>query len=223
MNINVLISAYNTSNIINNTIYSILNQNIENLKIYVGIDGDDESYPKIQNVNYYKSLENVGTYIILNSLSKLINNDDDFMLFFDSDDIMSENFLIPYIKKCKNIDMDKNILRLNFKNNGKGKIIFGYKTILIKNKIFKNLNGYYDFRVSQDDVLLWRLKKKNIGIIQDPKLPCFYRTIREDALTQNKKTGYNSQYRKNIVSKSKHMLNNNIDSSYKITKLIKYE
>lgn len=214
MNINILMSAYKSSGFIDKTLQSILDQNISNLKIYVGIDGDDEVYNKLPNVNYYKSKINVGTYVITNSLSKLIKADNDILLPFDSDDIMPTNFLKPYIDAYMRLDPDTNILKLNFKNNGQGKTITGYKTILIKNNLFKKMGGYYNFRVGQDDGLLWRLQREKIHLKQNSNLPCFYRVIREDALTQATFTKHGSNFRKETVLKTKQLIGKNIKSDF---------
>ena len=107
----LFISAYKADKNLINILDKFSNQKLPKgwvLKIYIGVDGCKETFNllKESKINFYFSSENVGTYIICNSLidvAKKYNHD--MYVRFDADDIPMSNFLFNGIKRC---------LKLNF-------------------------------------------------------------------------------------------------------------
>lgn len=210
----VLIPTYKSSNFLNKNLESILNQNIENLKIIVGIDGCIEKYDYIKEIEYYYSNENVGTYIMSNSLIKLVPNQTDNIIMFDSDDYMPSNFLKPCIDYYSKLPKNS-ILKLNLKNCydnnffNLGKLQHGIKTIITTKFVFSSLGGYGSHRVAQDTFFAIRAKRK-YKIYQNLSLPYFIRIVRPESLSQAKDTKYKSNNRTIACEESNKKIKNNI-------------
>lgn len=207
----VLIPTYKSSNFLNKNLESILNQNIQNLKIIVGIDGCNEKYDFIKEVEYYYSNDNVGTYIMSNSLIKLVPNETDNIIMFDSDDYMPNNFLKPYIDYYNKLPKNS-ILKLNLKNscdNILGRLQTGIKTIITTKFVFSSLGGYGPYRVAQDTFFTIRAKRK-YKIYQNLSLPYFIRIVRSESLSQAQETKYKSNIRTIACEESNKKIKNNI-------------
>lgn len=208
--LNILMSAYNSAQYIGEAIESILKQNPKNCKVTlnVGIDGCEETLEAVKefkdNINLYYSENNVGTYIIKNSLFSTISNKKTLILTFDSDDYMVDGFLYPYIKSYRD-----GILRLKCDNIKDGKKISASSpegTILTKYEIFNKLGGYNEFRVGQDTDLINRARRMGIDNYRDINLPAFKRRIHESSLTKSVDTGHGSNFRKDIIRKNRELM-----------------
>lgn len=73
----------------------------------------------------------------------------------------------------------------------------------------KKLGMFNKYRVEQDNDILMRANLNNISIIIDETLPFFIRSVSKTALTQDKKTGYYSQYRKKIRAVNRNLIERN--------------
>ena len=210
----VVVPTYKSSKFLNKNLESILNQNIPNLKILVGIDGCNEKYDYIKEIEYYYSNDNVGTYIMSNSLLKLINDPNDNVIMFDSDDYMPSNFLEKYIEYYSKLPKNC-ILKLNLKNcyennmSNLGKLQPGIKTIITTKFVFDSLGGYGPYRVAQDTFFMLRAKRK-YKIYQNLSLPFFIRMVRPESLSQSKDTKYKSDIRIIACNESNKKIKNNI-------------
>ena len=94
------------------TLYNLINE-VDNICIYIGIDGCKETLEEIVRIKenesylsndlhfkFYFSEKNVGTYVMKNSLLKEIENGDSIIHFFDIDDIMLPGYIEENFKKC---------------------------------------------------------------------------------------------------------------------------
>ena len=133
--------------------------------IFIGVDGCDKTKDLLikNNVEFYFSKKNVGTYIISNSLIDIAKSyDPDIYARFDSDDLPQKNYLFNGIKNCKKIDF----VRANFRwkkhptRNGNN-YEPAYGVIFIKSFLFSKIGGYSEYRIEGDNDLIIRLK--NLG------------------------------------------------------------
>jgi glycosyltransferase involved in cell wall biosynthesis len=108
--ISIIIPCYNASNYISETIQSIVIQNETNFEIIVVDDGStDDSRGVIHSISdnriKYIYQQNKGVSTARNN--GLINAKGDYIIFFDSDDIMTSDFLasrVNYLKQNINVD-----------------------------------------------------------------------------------------------------------------------
>lgn len=105
----IVMTAYKAGTYIEQTLDSVFNNFNDctnaNCNLYLGIDACHETLAKIcdiyakydKRLHIFWSENNVGTYILKNSLTKQISNDKAFIYFFDSDDILPHGFLKQYL------------------------------------------------------------------------------------------------------------------------------
>lgn len=207
--VSIIMSAYNSKDFIKEAVDSVLNQQGDfKLDLYVGIDGCKETLNEIKGysnkINLYYSKENVGTYIIKNSLFNKIDDKSSIIVTFDSDDIMPLNFLAYYVERYQ-----EGIIRLSGKNIKEGKqvgLCSPEGTIITTYEIFSKLGGYNSFRVGQDTDFIRRARKLKISQKRLQDAPRFIRRIHDNSLTQNSDTGFRSQYRRDIVNKNNNLI-----------------
>lgn len=124
----VLITAFNAEDHLERCLDSVINQKQLNnpLKIIVGIDGCYKTFEvakkltrKYQsNVTFFFSKNNIGTYVLKNSLLAKIVDRDSLIFFLDSDDLLPSCFLSHYLKKYEVFDADLlQILSLDIKES----------------------------------------------------------------------------------------------------------
>jgi hypothetical protein len=197
--LSVIIPTYKNTQYIDECLNSIIesSQN-ESIEILVGIDACEETLKYIKTKSYpdfikfYYFNENLGPYIIKNSLTQITNSDK--FLFFDSDDIMTKDTIREVIDGLKTYD----VIRLRYQNyiNGKinGKDSFGEGVIgLTKNK-FLELNGYEPWKVAADSDFNGRLYKSKPKIYHTKNVSFYYRQ-HQTSLTKRPDTGLGSQLR----------------------------
>ena len=124
----IIITAYKSEEYIEQTLDSIFqeiskNKNIQ-CSVLLGIDSCPATELTIKKIAHkygnklsvYKTLENSGTYLLRNSLLKLIKDKDSIVFFFDSDDIIPSCFLKYYYNYIRRFiaKNDKVILRTMF-------------------------------------------------------------------------------------------------------------
>jgi len=222
--ISVIISAYKSAEFIEECLDSVANQKT-NIKyeILLGIDGCEETLEKVKSImskynnmdfHVYYSEINVGVYLMFNSLIE--KSKYKYFTVFGADDIMLENHLEENIKYLNlyNCVITRGI---NFENNidiNHGKNHDGI--IILNKKDFLEINGYDEYRCGMDSDLLKRLKKENKKIYKCT-INTYKRRIHSNSLTQNKETGYNSDYRNNIIK----IINNRINTKLESFKCIK--
>lgn len=216
MGLSVIIPTYKNVNYLDELFDSITkNYNFNNYEIMVGIDScyDTLEYVKSnvfpENFKFYFFRENVGPYIIKNTLTTLSNNNK--ILFFDSDDIMFDNML-SYVDnnldkfdciKPKFIDFEvKNGQKIfRPRKNSYGEGVFG-----IKKDIFLRLNGFEGWRVAADSDFMGRFYKTGGKVLLTFDV-LFHRRRHPNSLTLHKDTGFGSKLRKGYVKLSKEKKN----------------
>ena len=189
---------------------------IKNLpcEILVGVDNCQETFDFIINnsfdnrIRVFKFEKNVGPYIIKNSLSKISKSD--YILFFDSDDIMTEQLIQDIMNKKITHDLIKPMY-LNFNGYVKNinKVInitntYGEGVFGINKDLFLKMNGFEGWRCAADSDLMDRLYKNKVKLTHTKQIG-FYRRIHPNSLTQHPDTNMSSKLRGNYsrISKTK--------------------
>jgi glycosyltransferase involved in cell wall biosynthesis len=202
--ISVIIPTFGVPNYLIECLDSVVKSiNTQPCEILVGIDNCDLTIDYIKNktfdsrIHFYVFNRNVGPYIIKNSLSIISNSD--FLLFFDSDDIMEENMVDEVIQLNKRFDFVKpKYINFNdvdgYKNLPKKSNLFGEGVFSINKKLFTSMNGFEPWRTSADTDFMNRLYK-NSRKSTTTKNILFYRRIHKNSLTQSKQTGHGSKSR----------------------------
>ena len=213
----IIIPTFNSVDFINENLSSVINS-MKSLdcEILVGIDNCEKTLEFIKNktfdsrIKFYLFTKNVGPYVIKNSLTKLSKSE--YILFFDSDDIMKESMITEMMEKIPTHDFVKPRY-INFKHSeGYQKYInetksnlYGEGVFMIKKDLFLSMNGFEGWRTTADTDFMNRLYK-NSRKGGNTKTIVFYRRIHNNSLTQSKPTGYGSKLRSeynNLVAKRK--------------------
>ena len=203
----IVITAYKSQDFIEECLDSIQNQTYfkynDNYEILLGIDACEFTLKKVKeikkkygNLKVFYASENGGTYRMRNSL--WIRAKYENLLFFDSDDVMPNNFIKDVMKHSSN-DMIrfgvKTFKVVNGKNTLDGTKYTSFGSVLIKKKLMEYVKGYYDERISMDDDLISRISKiKNIYITDI----YFLQRHHGNSLTASPETGFKSEKRKKV-------------------------
>jgi glycosyltransferase involved in cell wall biosynthesis len=200
--LSIIIATYKNTKYIDECIDSVIestkNQNVE---ILVGIDGCKEtleyvkqkSYP--DNIKFYYFEKNVGPYIIKNSLSEIAIGEN--LIFFDSDDIMTQDMVSNSINSINHCDFirhsyvnftDPNKLNENKKREFEGGIF------TIKKEVFEYMNGFEPWKCEADSEFALRMSKSKYKTKISNNLD-FFRRIHNEGLTSRTDTGYRSKLR----------------------------
>ncbi len=205
--ISIIVTAFQAKDYIEECLDSIENQtyfnNNDNFEVLVGIDGCQETLNKLieirskyRNLRIFMMKKNVGTFITTNTLINLMKTDN--FLRFDSDDIMLPQMINEIMYFANNYDVIK-FSYYNFNNNGFYKLKndgnpYAAGAIFFKKRVFDIYGGYQPWVCTAEGEILVRigneLKIKNIDI------GLFNRRIHSKSLTQNNKTGMQSELRK---------------------------
>ena len=220
----VVITAFKIDSRLIETIDIFNNQRIPKnwkIKIYIGVDGCDDSASILNknNVSYYFSKENVGTYKLFNSIMLEAKKEGyDALLRFDWDDVPLDCFLYNGLKCLEKFDF----VRASFiKTNENLKLLENNKTYLaygiffITNKLMSKVGGFNEYRIECDNDLIERLK--DIGYVSvnlnnlftkmkifglrhvfSNKYPIFYRRMRKESLSSDPNVGHGTEYRTKI-------------------------
>lgn len=215
----IIIPAYKASKFISECIDSIFNsKEVEdiNIQVLIGIDGCEETLNYIKSTdilkkcNVYYSENNVGPYIIRNSLLEISKYEK--IIFFDSDDIMNEYLIKIIYDELNNFDSIR-AAYLNFNNDDptnlfKGNLPYSHGQFGVKKSDILSLNGFLPWKCSADTEFLHRFDRNgfNMATISEP---LFYRRYHGENLTQNDNTGLHTEYRKKISEEIKDRVNNN--------------
>lgn len=201
--ISILITAYKTSNFIEECLDSIERQTyfVKNneFEILVGIDGCEETLEKLKSIKHkYRNLkiymmsENRGTYITTNTLIGLSKYEN--LIRFDSDDIMFD-YLVEEVLYNDNNDMVR-IPFNNFKSDiNDNEISVAHGVVFVKKTVFDNIAGGYQPWVCGADTELHERIKRSVKI-HSLKNPLFLRRLHEDSITSSPVTGFDSEIRK---------------------------
>lgn len=216
--VSIIIPAYKTQDYIEECLLSIQNQtyfkNHDNYEILLGIDGDKEllNYMekiknKISNLRIYFSPVNVGVYILRNSLVQ--KSKGEYLLFFDSDDILYNNV----VKDILSLD-NHEYVRFNYVKNTPGCGAFW-----ISNFLFNKIGGFQAWICNADQEFRRRIKENNIDYcVVNKEETSMYRRSHKNQLTKNKDTGMNSKLRQGY----RNWISNNTDWSIPIIPEVSY-
>lgn len=200
----VLIPAYKAEKWIKDCIKGFENQAPTKgyfYKIVVGVDGCRKTHEALSDFPHYYSEENVGAYVMLNSLIK--ENPSDIYVFFGADDIPFPNYLssvIPVIEEYGYTRVRE--MRCDDKMNimpNKGRRLLG--TAVFSQKVLDDVGGFHSYRCACDTDFTKRAKacgyKPKEAKLKLPE-PLFYRRRHSDSLTKNGATRMKSQYRREV-------------------------
>jgi glycosyltransferase involved in cell wall biosynthesis len=203
--LSIIIPTFGNSVYLDECLKSVITS-IKNIpcEILVGVDNCQETFDFIINnsfdnrIRFFKFEKNVGPYIIKNSLSKISKSD--YILFFDSDDIMTEQLIQDIMNKkithdlIKPMYLDfnrdvKNINKVINITNTYGEGVFG-----VDKKLFLKMNGFEGWKCAADSDLMSRLYKNKVKLTHTKKIG-FYRRIHPNSLTQHPDTNMSSKIR----------------------------
>jgi len=194
--ISVIIPAYKSTKYISECIASIQGE----CEILIGVDHCQETYDYLKdfpNIKLFYFTENVGPYVIKNTLVDVAEHE--FILFFDSDDVLHEGILSVITKELQDVDY----LKLNYINFHHKKILNGHKmndaVIAIKKSVFNSLNGFQPWRCGADTEFGYRLEFNKCKTKKFTEF-CYHRRIHNENLTVKKETTHGSPIRQSYVA-----------------------
>lgn len=198
----IIIPTYNTPEYLHECLKSIL-ESVKNLKceILIGIDGCKKTLGLVkgevfdERIRFFYFKDNVGPYIIKNSLSNISSSG--YLIFFDSDDIMKEEFIQFVInEKPKYSLLKPKYLDFTDKINPiiKTSRTYGEGVFAINKKLFLEFNGFEGWKCAADSELMGRLYKNKVKLTHSKEI-CFYRRKHPESLTMHHETGMKSKMR----------------------------
>lgn len=220
----IIIPTFNTPIYLEECLKSIINS-IKNLdcEILVGVDNCQKTLDYLKNIKldqrikFYFFQKNVGPYVIKNSLLKITNSN--YILFFDSDDIMDSNLIHDLLlyktthQLIKPMYLDFSYESVNIDYNIKKTKTYGEGVFAIDKQIFLDLNGFEPWKCAADSDFMKRLYNSKVRFMVTKNIG-FYRRIHSNSLTQHVDTNYYSSIRNEYQRISKNKKNN-----YKLKKL----
>lgn len=183
---------------------SILSQRVSfEIEVLIGIDNCENTLKYVlENKKLFSKCrvfyfeQNVGTYNIKNNLIKKTNSN--YLLFFDSDDLMGETMLSDFFKEIRTVD----IVRFKFQNfqinNGKkvfDEIETAWGVFGAKKSVFNRLIGFQPWHCNADVEFVNRAEFRKLKI-QTLYPINFLRREHEQNLTKRQDTGMQSEIRK---------------------------
>lgn len=205
--VSICITAYNTAEYIKECIDSVYAQDYfkthKNFEVIIGVDACQKTLEAVRPLlNLYDNLRivmmdsNKGTYVTSNTIMKISRYS--WILRFDSDDIMNSDMISSLIKNGGDIIR---MLYIEFGDNNptpKDSDFYAYGIVMFKGDIFDKFGGFRNYKCGSDSDFLNRFKNiKNISYVN--KI-LFKRRMRENSLTRDKETSFESEYRKNIFN-----------------------
>ncbi len=219
--ISVLMSTYNSSTTVRNSVESILNQTYKNFEILISDDNStDDTYNILQeyeennkSIKLFRNTKNLGltkslNFLISKSSGQLIaRQDDDDISFENRLEIQTYNIHKYNLDFCttRAITNPQGRIRPNLSFYIPKKLLINYKnpfihgSLLIKKSILENVGNYNEkFYYAQDYKLIFDLLKKNarFKIIRD----VLYELNTKNNISELKKT--EQKYYSDCVRKS---------------------
>lgn len=209
--ISICITAYKSQDYIEECLNSVVAQTWfekhDNWEIIVGIDGCERTLLKMKEIMHkYKNLRvlmldrNRGTYVTTNTIIKQTKYN--WVLRFDSDDIMRSYMVESAVEDTVGNDF----IRFGFKNfgveNPPKKFGMGWGVVLLNKSILNKLGGYKEWRCGGDADMIRRFKYSGCKIFEDTRI-LFDRRIHANSLTQDVKTNFDSDLRKQTLAEVK--------------------
>jgi glycosyltransferase involved in cell wall biosynthesis len=206
--LSIIIPTFNNTKYIDECVNSIIHSSKnDNVEILIGIDGCVETLSHIKSkkypdfIKFYYFDSNNGPYDIKNSLVQISNSEN--LLFFDSDDIMTETTITDVVNNIEHYDM----IKLKYKEIVNGKIqdnkeSYGEGVFTIKKTIFLQMNGFEPWMCAADSDFMGRIYRKKPKIFHTKNVS-FLRRSHSESLTKRPDTGMASKLRGNYARLSK--------------------
>lgn len=200
----ILITAFKSNGYILNTLQSLQDQTLPNgwqIKFYIGVDACKDTADVLDKnkIPYYYTEENVGTYILTNSLLEKAKNDNcNVFVRFDSDDIACENFLLYGIEQVLkyNFISPYQILVDEHLNPINNELKIAHGSMFATQTAIESLGGYYHYRVGCDTNFFRRANRLGFGgDITEKKLVYLYRQ-HSQSLIKDRQLGKGTSQRK---------------------------
>ena len=199
----VIIAAYNTPEYILSCVESFNRQQPTPGWVYdlrIGVDGCEKTAETLDRhgIKYFYSPENVGAYIMRNSL--LAIGEADAYSVFDSDDIMYQEYLARSLKALStgaimtakiNCDVNMKPGRMRLESGG---------AITFTDEARRAVGGYQPYRCACDTDFMYRLRLAGFQI-KKLQAPLYFRRNHPEQLTKVHDYGYHSEYRREVWAK----------------------
>jgi glycosyltransferase involved in cell wall biosynthesis len=184
--INVIISAYDSVEFIEECLNSVNAQTYKCNKILLGIDGcvktlvkAVEIRHKYPNLEIYYAEKNKGPYQMFNSLIELVP-DDEYIQIFGADDVM-------------HIDMLEKMSRYEVP------VVSRHDGVLfIKKEVIKTVGGFRSWKCAADSDMTFRLNLAFKSQVKRESIH-FFRRVHDKQLTKMESTNRNSKLRKGYM------------------------
>jgi glycosyltransferase involved in cell wall biosynthesis len=200
-NVSIIIPTYKNTEYIDECINSILKSGENHsIELLIGVDACQETLHHIKTkeypdfVKFYYFNENVGPYVIKNSLLNITNSEN--ILFFDSDDIITPDTIPNIINNLSKNDcvlLSFQTMTNNIVNNDE--LNFAAGVFAIKKDLILKMNGFEPWKVSADSEFIKRLHKHTTKIHNLDTLGFYYRQ-HPNSLTKRRDTGMTSKLRR---------------------------
>jgi len=220
MSVSLIIPSFDSISFLDELFKSIESQNFtKDLEVMIGIDNCEKTTEYVfsktfpLNFTFYFFEKNYGPYVIKNTLANFAKHEN--IVFFDSDDVMMEDFIKVIVDKLNMFECVKPKY-LNFNDdNGERTFVeeksqFGEGVFGIKKELFLNLNGFEGWKVAADSDFMGRLYSIGTKVHLTNKV-LFHRRLHSQSLTIRPDTGYVSQLRARYYKLSKQKNNKPIN------------
>ena len=206
----IVMAAYQSQDYIVNAINSLTTQGLPDdwqMKMYVGVDNCSATAKVLDdnNISYYWAKENVGTYIMANSLLREAQGADMF-LRFDSDDQACDSYLFNGIRNCEQYEFSHSFCQYcdeNMKPHPR-KPFAAHGQCFYTPAVLEKIGGYEPFRVACDTFFMERAKASGFDIrtqVEVSKQPVFLYRKHSQSLTKSKETSPRSTIRRDTTRK----------------------
>lgn len=197
----VIIPAYDCTEYIYECVASVVEQQPIGWWIYdirIGVDGCKKTsdYLLINGVSHYYHRENVGAYVMRNSL--IMMRPADMYACFDADDVMRPDYLKKSLRGNHNIVMTGKV------NCNQNLVAYYDKPVFesggamtFSQKVWNDVGGFQSYKCAGDTDFMLRVRMAGYTI-KNICEPLYLRRIHKKSLTQNAPTRYRSEYRKKV-------------------------
>jgi glycosyltransferase involved in cell wall biosynthesis len=217
--VSIIVPTFDNVEYIKECLDSIVNScdGVGDFEILVGIDNCEKTLEFVNNnkfhpsIKFYYFIENVGPYVIKNTLVEYSNSDN--VIFFDSDDVMVKNMVKQIVKDLETYECIKpmyhnfyGVINETDPKYKKSSGLWGEGVFGIKRQYFLKFNGFEGWRCAADSDFMARIQKNGVRMSMTKEM-LFYRRIHNKGLTSDSKTNYGSSLRKHYVELSRQKTN----------------
>jgi hypothetical protein len=203
----VIIAAYKAERWINAALESVQGQRMPpgwKLRVMVGVDGCEATSGVLRasGVAHYWSAENVGAYVMRNSLIGL--HPSDAYAIFDADDIMLPGYLealIPAAGQRGIAGAGRVTIHEDGRPNGTRPLPYVWGVSVISHTAWCRTGGYQPWRITADSDLIRRAKALGIRVVSDAR-GLYQRRKHPGSLTQAEETSMKSELRASLKAQT---------------------